>query len=145
MRHIRSKLAELGPRQAILWGIIFLWIILWAVFHVESFVEEDLTDYSVVKGFTLDQKHAYIIGKDLHDFLLFCKEKLPPYQTFDFKADLEGYRSSRFVYYMYPRRLRVGADYILVYNDSLFSKRAYTTFAKFDKSSRILKRRKEAD
>jgi len=129
----------LKPKEHVLRIIILIWIILWAVFHFMSSAE-DFANYKQLKGLSLEQKHAYILGNELYDFLLFCKMKLPPRQNVSTVGNFRGHIESRFRYYIYPHRICADADYILVYNDKSFYKKGYSSFAKFDESSRILKR-----
>lgn len=106
---------------------------------------EDLANYRQVKSLSLEQKHAYIIGKELYDFLLFCETKLPPRQKVSLIANFKGYSYYKFRYYLYPHRISADADYIIVYNNKSFYKEGYSTFAQFDETSRILRRSGESN
>lgn len=136
-----SKLTPfiLKPKEYAFKIIILIWIVLWVVFHFMSSAK-DLANYNEVKGLSLEQKHAYIIGEELYDFLLFCRMKLPLRQKVSLVANFKGYSYYKFRYYLYPHRICDDADYVIVYNDKSFYKEGYSTFAQFDESSRILKR-----
>ena len=139
MWHSKLKPFILKPKEHVLRIVILIWIVLWAVFHFMSF-SEDLSNYKQVKGLSLEQKHAYILGNELYDFLLFCKMKLPSRQKVSLIANFKGSFDFKFRYYLYPHRICADADYILVYHDKSFYKEGYSSFAKFDESSRILKK-----
>lgn len=144
MWHSKLKPFILEPKEYALRIIILIWIILWVVFHFMSSAE-DLSNYKQLKDLSLEQKHAYILGMELYDFLLFCKAKLPPCQKVSLRANFKGYFDFKFRYYLYPHHICADADYVVVYNDKLFYKEGYSTFAQFDESSRILKRSKESN
>jgi len=122
-------------------GFLAAWIVLWVVFTAR-FIKQDLKLYEQVKNMTLDEKHSYILGEDVYSFLLFCKNKIPERANFMLEADLNVYKTSRFIYYMYPMHLAENADFIVVYKRDRFKNRSYTRFAVYDDSSYIMRRKR---
>ena len=134
-----KRSVNFNPETVITAALLVTFFVLWAIYSVRSF-KKDFVDYAKVRTLSTEEKHAYILGEDLYGFLDFCRRKLPGRASFELAADLNVYKTSRFLYYIYPHRVSETADYIVVYNKKSFRKQGYRVFSEFDSSGRILKK-----
>ncbi len=96
------------------WKIVFIiWVFLWIFFLARGLVKGRFEKYKTLYSLNRDEKLAYILGKELNDFLRLCKEKIPASSTYDIVGDLDEHDRFRFVYYLYPRLKSEQPDYIL--------------------------------
>jgi hypothetical protein len=126
--------------------ILAAWVLIWLFFNVRGLiVEKDkstLKDYISLVSADWEGKRAIVFGKDLYEFIKFCKTNLPPgadYEIIGMPED--SIDLPRLVYYLYPSIEKRDADFILVYKKLGFEKKEVYLYASLNKESFILKRR----
>lgn len=78
-------------------------------------------------GQSLEEKHIMLNTKDFYPFLKFADEKLPPGADFDISA--AGMDNDfRAQYYLYPRRLKKDAPFLLVFDRKTSGLKPWKTF-----------------
>ena len=124
--------------------IIIIWIVLWIFFTARGFVvdkdKSTFKDYANLVCADWDGKRAIVFGKDLYEFLKFCKTNLPPeagYEVVGMSKDFIDL--PRLVYYLYPSIKDNDPKFILVYKKPGFSKEDTYPYASLNKESFILK------
>lgn len=126
--------------------ILAAWVLAWLFFNVRGLiVEKDkstLKDYISLVSADWEGKRAIVFGKDLYEFIKFCKANLPSgadYETIGMPED--SIDLPRLVYYLYPSIKKRNADFILVYKRSGFEEKETYLYASLNKESFILKRK----
>ena len=129
--------------QSIIFTIIFItWVFMWLLFFVRGLVKAELKDYKNLFGKTLEEKEAYVSGKEFFDFINFCKKEIPKCATYSVEANYDQTMDYfRFAYYIYPvKRDRDDPDYIVCYKMK-FAKATYIRAAALADDKYILKRK----
>src|SRR3989338_7915064 len=102
--------------QRIIFRMIFIaWVAMWLLFLVRGFVKVEWKEYKNLFGKTLEEKEAYVSGKEFFDFINFCKKEIPKCATYSVEANYDQSMDYfRFAYYIYPvKRDRDAPDYIV--------------------------------
>ncbi len=105
----------------LLFKIIFLaWVVLWASFTIRGLVVKGaLKEYRALLPMSLEEKHSYMAGKRLYDFVLSCKDTLPVGARYRLEGVEEGsIEKVRAAYYLYPLIESDKPDYVLVFGES---------------------------
>ncbi|MBU1913323.1 MAG: hypothetical protein KKB22_07315 [Candidatus Omnitrophica bacterium] len=126
--------------------ILAAWVLAWLFFTVRGLiVEKDkstLKDYISLVSADWEGKRAIVFGKDLYEFIKFCKANLPTgagYEIIGIPED--SIDLPRLVYYLYPSIKKRDADFILVYKKLGFEEKEAYLYASLNKESFILKRK----
>lgn len=98
--------------------LLLVWVVLWALFLARPYFKKGLfKEYSSLLGLSLGEKRAAITGRELYDFIKFCKKHMKPNSTYKIigleKEDPLVYR--RCVYYLYPAIDSQSPEFLLVY------------------------------
>lgn len=123
--------------------IAVIWAFIWLFFFIRGLA---LTDYKVFKNIAVkdvEEKRRHMMKKGLYDFIGFCREAIPEKDDFAFVYDrttLDPVETSRTAYYLYPRKMREGALYIMVFGVSGYGKRGFELMERFDETSFILRK-----
>jgi len=126
--------------------ILALWVLIWLFFNVRGLiVEKDkstLKDYASLVSADWEGKRAIVFGKDLHEFIKFCKANLPQGAGYEIIGIAEdSIDLPRLVYCLYPSIKKRDADFILVYKKTGFEEKKAYLYASLNKESFILKRK----
>jgi len=130
-------------KTKIFYGILIIWITLWAVF---LFQENKPGDKAALKFMyehpNHDQKIKYLLGNDFYNFLIFSQKTLPAkasYRIFGIKTDdLEDTQAR---YFLWPLIKDVDNPQYELYFKSLYGPKAgYKLFKRLDNMSYILVR-----
>jgi len=124
--------------------LLIIWAILWALFTVrELVVKKNMNDYRTLFSLSLENKHAYITGKRLYEFIDFARARLPEGSSYKLIGIENGsIDQRRAVYYLYPRLQKDDADFLLVFDASVDVTGRYRDFAGLDSARRILVKEK---
>jgi hypothetical protein len=121
-------------------SILVLWILLEASSAVNNwiFFKDDLRFWEK----NLEEKRAIQNAKDFYQFMKFAEKKIPPDSDFDLVAAPKyPYSRERAGYYLYPRKLKEKAAYLLIFDlepgKDILEK--YKLIGKFRKGAYILK------
>lgn len=108
-------------KYGILKIVFAVWVGLWGFFFArELFIKDNLRDYRTLVTRNLEEKHAYVTGERLYDFLNSCKENLPERATYRLDGVEDGsIEKRRAVYYLYPLLESSDPDFILVYGNAV--------------------------
>lgn len=122
--------------------ILAVWVIIWAVFLIRPYFKHDLLkEYSTLIMLSDEGRRSYVLGDDLHKFLVLCTESIPGPFTYRIAGiadnSIEGRRAK---YYLYPNMEVKDPDFILVYRNKGFSADGYGLFKSFDAEDYILKK-----
>ncbi len=122
--------------------LLCIWIVLWVNFIARDLYKaKRMHEYKELVTANADQKHGLTYGERFYEFLKFSRENLPENSYYDFTGVEElSLAWRRGVYFLYPRLLKDGAEYILVYDKSFYSENGYKVFAKLDEKRYILKK-----
>lgn len=132
-------------KPAILFRIVFvIWVFMWLLFLVRGLIKVEIKDYRNLLGKTLEEKRAYVTGKEFYEFILFCEKVIPENATFSVEAKYDDSMDYfRFPYYLYPAmRDRDNPAYIACYKVK-FSKAGYSLADSLTSNKYILKRNKQ--
>lgn len=124
--------------------IFFIWVTIWLLFFVRGLVKGEMRDYINLFGKTLEEKQAYVTGKEFYEFIIFCKKVIPENSDYTVEANYDQTLDYfRFAYYMYPSlRNLYNPEYIACYKVK-FLKKNYKVIASLSNDKYILKRCKE--
>jgi hypothetical protein len=126
--------------RKLLYLIFFVWVVLWALFGArELFIKGTIADYKALVAASLEEKRAYVTGKELYEFIDFCNRALPAgaaYSLVGMKEDSIDKR--RAAYYLYPHIESKDSVYLLVFNAPAKVANGYRMFAKLDDTRYIL-------
>jgi len=128
----------------LLFRIVFItWVFMWLLFLVRGMVKVEIKDYKNLLGKTLEEKRAYVTGKEFYEFILFCEKVIPGNATFSVEAKYDDSMDYfRFPYYLYPAMRDIdNPGYIACYKVK-FSKDKYSVAASLTDDKYILKRNK---
>src|SRR3989339_275712 len=117
--------------QRIIFRAVFIaWVFFWLLFLIRGLVKVEWKDYKNLFGKTLEEKEAYVSGKEFYDFTAFCKKEIPEGLTYTVEANYDQTMDYfRFAYYIYPvKRDRDNPDYIVCYKIK-FAKAGYAKAA----------------
>jgi hypothetical protein len=120
-----------------------IWVLIWLVFFVRGFI---LTDYKVFKKCltkSVEEKRRCMMKEVLYDFIVFCQGRIPKDSDFTFVCDrqrLDPTEISRVTYYLYPRRPKDPAPYIIVFGVEGYKKAGFEMMEKFGSASFILRK-----
>lgn len=114
---------------------------MWLLFLVRGMVKVEIKDYKNLLGKTLEEKRAYVTGKEFYEFIVFSKKVIPQNATFTVEAKYDDSMDYfRFPYYLYPAMRDIDdPDYIVCYKVK-FSKDGYSTAKSLAFDKYILKR-----
>ncbi len=130
-------------KTSILFGVVFTaWVFMWLLFLVRGLVKVEIKDYRNLLGKTLEEKHAYVSGKEFYQFILFSEKAIPEDATFSIEAKYDDSMDYfRFPYYLYPaKRDLKNPEYIACYKVE-FEKEGYQQAAALFADKYILKRK----
>lgn len=106
--------------KAKLLKIIFaIWVILWMLFISREIVlKGGLREYKALWPMSLEEKHSYMAGERLYDFILSCKDTLPAGARYQLEGVAAGsIEKVRAAYYLYPLIESDKPDYVLVFGE----------------------------
>jgi len=132
----------LRTKTVILFRIVFIaWVFMWLLFFVRGLVKTEIRDYKNLLGKTLEEKRAYVTGKELYEFIVFSEKVIPKNATFTVEAKYDNSLDYFwFPYYLYPATRGIyRPDYIICYKVN-FSKDGYSVAKSFTYDKYILKR-----
>lgn len=115
---------------------------MWLLFFVRGIVKAEWKDYKNLFGKTLEEKEAYVSGREFFDFIGFCEKEIPENFTYSVEANYDQTMDYfRFAYYIYPvKRNMDNPDYIVCYK-TRFAKAGYAKAAALSDDKYILKRK----
>jgi len=121
--------------------VFFVWVVIWLHFFVRELLKGEIRDYKNLFGRSLEEKRAYVTGKEFYGFILFCKKIIP--EDFDYTVEA-NYDATmdyfRFAYYMYPSLRNLdNPRYIACYKIK-FAKEGYKIIASLGEDKYILQR-----
>jgi len=125
--------------------IIFIaWTAIWLLFLARGLVKGEAKEYACLFGRSLEEKRAYVSGKEFYDFIIFCKKIIPEDSDYTVEADYDAEMDYfRFPYYIYPAlRNLEDPEYIACYKVK-FSARGYRRAASLSNDKYILKKVKK--
>ena len=95
------------------------WVMLWAFFTVrELAVKGAIKEYRALLPMSLEDKHSYMTGKRLYDFVSFCRDLLPEGARYRLEGVTDGsIEKVRAVYYLYPLVESDKPEYILAFGE----------------------------
>jgi hypothetical protein len=84
--------------------ILAAWIAVWVLFLVRPYFKKGLLgEYSHLIKLSAEEKRAYVTGRDLYDFIRFCRESIGAPSTYKVVGlEKDSIEHRRFIYYMYP-------------------------------------------
>lgn len=120
-----------------------VWVALWMWFIArELFIKGGIDSYRALFGRPLEEKHSYITGSRLYEFLKFCKAAMPEGSNYKIAGlDASSIEKRRAVYYLYPDIDRDEADYILVYDCPDAAYKGYDIMTRLDDSRYIMRKK----
>lgn len=122
--------------------IFAVWVFIWLLFLIRPYFKKDLArEYITLMNLSLDEKRAYVTGKDLYEFVKFCDLSVKPSSAYMI-VGLEDrpLDQRRAAYYLYPNIESQSPEFIFVYNVRNFSKAGYGIFKSLNSEKYILKR-----
>jgi hypothetical protein len=128
----------------ILFKIVFsVWVFMWLLFLVRGLIKVEIKDYRNLIGKTLEEKRAYVSGKEFYRFVLFCEGLIPKNSTYSVEAKYDQTLDYfRFAYYLYPAMRDIkNPEYIACYKMKFF-KEGYYAAVSLTEDQYILKRNK---
>lgn len=115
-----------------------MWLFYW-IWPVAKNPARLRTTLALLQG-SVEDRRAVAYGSDLHQFLQFCKEKLPPGSTFRLVGiDDASIEKVRAFYFLFPCLVSKQAEYILVYNNPTYREGDARLFAALNPSRFILR------
>lgn len=131
-------------KNSILFRIVFIvWVFMWLLFLVRGLIKTEMKDYRNLLGKTLEEKRAYVTGREFYNFIIFCENIIPKDATYSVEAKYDqslDYFS--FAYYLYPAMRDIdNPEYVACYKTK-FSKRGYSVTDSLTEDQYILKRNK---
>jgi len=122
--------------------LLCIWIVLWINFIARDlYKKKRLREYKSLLASNADQKHSLTYGEHFYEFLKLSEEQMPENSYYDFVGIKElSLAWRRGVYFLYPKLMKPGAEYILVYDELTYRKDGYRVFAKLDEKRYILKK-----
>ncbi|MEW5979538.1 MAG: hypothetical protein AB1898_27390 [Acidobacteriota bacterium] len=103
--------------------VLPLWLALWVLFWIRPFLtgRSELTRYLVLLSSDFESRRQQAFGKDLHEYLGFCKSHLPPGSRFQLVGfEYTSVARARALYDLYPSRLSPSPKYLLVFQSPAF-------------------------
>lgn len=84
--------------------IVFItWTAMWLLFLVRGLIRGEARDYRNLFGRTLEEKRAYVTGKEFYEFIQFCRKVIPENSDYTVEAKYDATMDYfRFAYYLYP-------------------------------------------
>lgn len=119
-----------------------VWVSMWIVFLIRPYFKQELfKTYKDLLPLSLEEKRAYVTGKEFYDYLMSCKELMDAGSAYAI-AGLEknSIESRRAAYYMYPNIMASGADFMLVYKSKNIPKDGYLIFKEFGPDKYLLRK-----
>jgi hypothetical protein len=99
-------------------------------------------DYKNLFGKTLEEKEAYVSGKEFFYFIIFCKKEIPENSTYTVEANYDQTMDYfRFAYYIYPLKRDIDNPQYIVCYKKRFTKAGYARLAGLTDDKYILKRK----
>lgn len=120
--------------------LLAAWVFIWALFLVRPYMKKGLfRTYRELLPLSLEEKHAYITGKEIYDFIKACKDSIAPASTYSIAGlEKDPLSKERAAYYLYPNTVSKNPDFIFVYNSSGFAKQGYRMFKQLSPDKYIL-------
>lgn len=123
--------------------IIFsIWLVLWILFLVREDKDDQYRDIKFFYTNDYEAKEDFLLGKDLHAFLVFSKKQIPPGATYE----LTGFKrfsifQVRSRYFLWPLKSSSDdPDYRIAYGGSDIEVPGYKVHQRFGTTGVILKR-----
>ena len=122
--------------------ILIAWSVVWLFFFVRELVKDEAKLYASLIGRPPEERRAVVVGREFYEFILFCREHIPPGSSFDVEASYDASLDYFwFPYHMYPVLKDMdGPDYIACYKRD-FQRPGYEAAASMGSGKYILKRR----
>ena len=97
--------------------VIGIWLVLWVVFIIREDKDDQYAGlkYLYTHGYT--HKVSHTTGKDLFEFIMFCRKNMPPDATYEITGfDTLSIGEVRTRYYLWPaRNVGKNGEYMVVY------------------------------
>lgn len=132
-------------REKIIFRIVFvMWVFMWLMFFVRGMAKVEIKDYKNLLGKTLEERRAYVTGKEFYEFIIFSEKVIPKNATFTVEAKYDDSMDYfRFPYYLYPAMRDIdNPEYIACYKVK-FSRGGYKAAASLSDNKYILKRNRQ--
>lgn len=122
--------------------LLIAWTILWIFFEGRELVyKKNINDYMALAGMTPEEARSYVTGRELYEFIAFCRKSLPRSASYRFTGIEEGSLDHRrAVYYMYPCIEKDPAEYVLVFGTPYSARADEKMFARLDDKRYIIKK-----
>ena len=131
-------------KKAIVRVVFAIWIFIWLLFLIRPYFKKGLLkEYSTLLGSSLEEKRAFVTGKELYEFIKFCKDSIVPpssYKIIGLEEEPLSYR--RAAYYLYPDIDSPEPEFLLIYKKAGFAEKGYSIFKNLDSEKYILKKGK---
>lgn len=131
-----------------MWKTVFritlaIWIFIWVLFLVRPYFKKGLyKEYFTLFASSLDEKRAYVTGKELYGFVRFCGDSIGAPSSYRIigleKEDPIEY--VRAVYYLYPNIDKADPEFLLVYKRTGVSREGYHFFKALAQDKYILRK-----
>lgn len=122
--------------------ILAVWVSIWALFIIRPYLKKDLlTTYREMMPLSLADKHAYVMGRDLYDFLKACEASVPSGSTYIIAGlDKDPIYAERAAYLLYPNTVSNHPEFIFVYNIADYARPGYRAFKRLGADKYLLKK-----
>ncbi|RKY42848.1 MAG: hypothetical protein DRP85_01415 [Candidatus Makaraimicrobium thalassicum] len=136
---IRDRVLNKGK---ILKLIFAVWLILWILFLLREDKDGQYRSLGYLYAHPYSGKVGYLMGDELYDFLVFCRQHIPGGST----CELLGFKrfsisEMRARYFMWPvRNVEKGADFKIICGEGDIAAPGYKEHRKYDGAGRLLAR-----
>jgi len=122
--------------------VLAVWVIIWLVFLIRPYFKKGLLgEYSSLIRLSTEEKRAYVTGRDLYDFIKFCKESTKEPSTYRIAGlEKDSVEHRRFRYYLYPCVEISDPEYIFVYKVKDFPRDGYKVYGRMNPETYILRK-----
>jgi hypothetical protein len=97
--------------------VIVIWLVLWVVFIIREDKDDQYAGLKYLYSHGYTHKVSRITGKDLFEFIIFCRENIPAGATYEIKGfEMFSIDEVRTRYYMWPsRNVSKNGEYMIIY------------------------------
>lgn len=119
-----------------------VWVALWLIFLVRPYFKNELLkEYRALASLSVDDRRAFVTGRDLYDFIKFCNAAMPAASSYRLIGlEERPLDERRLIYYLYPNAEAPLPEFLLVYGVKNFSEKNYAMFKSMDSQKYILKK-----
>lgn len=127
--------------------ILTVWFVLWAFFLLREDKDGQYKTLTYLYSHSYGDKIRYIMGVDLYDFLIFCKQHIPrdsTYELLGFKKYAIGEVRAR--YFLWPsRRVESDGDFKIIYAKKVVTVSGYKEHKRYNGKGHLLAREGESE